>query len=293
MAVPCPARATQATVAILRRRLKRLEGRPEAALELAADNAAGALSEPAAEAPCPPQAAISLGPPLDAILPEGGLRRGWLVEWLAGGISSGAPLLALLAARQACRDGKMLLVVDRARRFYPPAAAAWGIDLARLAVVQPASEADELWAIDQALRCRGVGAVWSRRGRLDDRDFRRLQLAAESGGTLGLLVRPASVRGEPSWAHVQLLVSTVGQPSSLPVFSPVGEHGGWRLRVEVTRCRGGHVGQAVELEIDERTGGIVTRRVSKGVCHETHPVHPAAELAHSAAGRRGRRVAVS
>ncbi|HZL90133.1 MAG TPA: hypothetical protein VFB96_17325 [Pirellulaceae bacterium] len=212
-------------------------------------------------------------PALDALLPRGGLRRGSVTEWLAAASAGGAQTLALLAARQACSDGKSLVVVDRQRRFYPPAAAVLGIDLLRLIVVHPLSDADELWAIDQALRCRGVAAVWARREQLDPRDFRRLQLAAESGGTLGLLVRSAQARGQPSWADVQLVVSP--RPSS----------GSWRLHVEVTRCRGSHPGQSVELEIDEWMGHIRTRSASEGASHETHPLRPAPQLAASTAGR--------
>ncbi len=37
--------------------------------------------------------------------------------------------------------------------------------------------------------------------------FIRLQLAAESGGALGLLVRDKAVRGQPSWAEVRWQVS--------------------------------------------------------------------------------------
>src|SRR5262245_14802943 len=149
-------------------------------------------------------------PAVDALLPRSGLRRGSVTEWLSAASAGGAQMLALLAARQACCDGKSLVVVDRQRRFYPPAAAALGIDLSRLIVVHPIGDADELWATDQALRCRGVAAVWTRREQLDPRDFRRLQLAAESGGTLGLLVRSAQARGQPSWADVQLVVSPQG-----------------------------------------------------------------------------------
>src|SRR5688572_2894789 len=151
---------------------------------------------------------VSTGvPALDALLPRGGLRRGSMTEWLSAAAGGGTQTLALVCTREACRDGKSLVVVDRSRQFYPPAAAAWGIDLSRLIVVHPAGDAEELWAIDQALRCRGVAAVWSKREQLDPRDFRRLQLAAESGGTLGLLVRSARVRGQPSWADVQFVCS--------------------------------------------------------------------------------------
>jgi protein ImuA len=231
---------------------------------------------------------LSTGVPgLDALLPRGGLRRGVVVEWLGSASAGGAQTLALLAAREACREGKSLMVVDRQRRFYPPAAAAWGIDLARLIVIHPASEADELWTIDQALRCRGVAAVWARRDKLDSRDFRRLQLAAESGETLGLLIRSARVRGEPSWADLQFVVS----PQRSPLAPRRDRHAeslpyGWRLHVELTRCRGSQLGQSVDLEIDEWTGRVLTQSASKGASHETHPLRPAPDLASSAAGCR-------
>ncbi len=236
---------------------------------------------------------------LDALLPRGGLRRGSLTEWLGAGMGGGAQSLALLAAREACREGKSLVVVDRQRRFYPPAAAAWGIDLARLIVDHPANDADELWACDQALRCRGVAAVWAKREQLDPRDFRRLQLAAEDGGTLGLLIRSAQARGEPSWADVQFVCSPLpgGRLFQAVQDGPEGPSyaSGWRLHVEVTRCRGSHPGASVKLEINEWTGQIRIRSVSEGAIptrsvsegsarHETHPLRPVAQLAPAATG---------
>lgn len=69
---------------------------------------------------------------LDYHLPAGGFAGGTLVEWLIGRRGSGAGTLALLAARQAmAQDGGALVVLDRAARLYPPALAAWGIDLGR------------------------------------------------------------------------------------------------------------------------------------------------------------------
>jgi protein ImuA len=158
---------------------------------------------------------------LDRLLPAGGLRRGTLVEYLSPGSGCGAGTLALAAAREACEGGRALIVVGTLRvpsfrnapaTFYSPAAAAWGIDLSRLLILRPANEADALWALDQALRCPGVGAVWATCDRLDVRDFRRLQLAAETGGTLGLLLRPDRLRGQPTWADVQWRVSPLPLP---------------------------------------------------------------------------------
>jgi hypothetical protein len=58
---------------------------------------------------------VSTGSPaLDRLLPAGGLIRGSLVEYLSPGSGSGTGTLALAAARQACADGRAL-VVDRSR----------------------------------------------------------------------------------------------------------------------------------------------------------------------------------
>jgi hypothetical protein len=199
------------------------------------------LESPAAEA----EHCSSGCPALDRLLPQEGFRRGSLVEWCAAARGGGAGTLALLAAREACRSGGAVVVLDRRRAFYPPAAVVWGVDLSHLLIVRPREKADELWALDQALRCRAVAAVWAPLRELDGRAFRRLQLAAEEGRGLGLFLRPAAARDSPSWADVRLLV----QPLA-------GEATTRTLRVEVLRCRGGRAGAQVELELDERQGTV-------------------------------------
>jgi protein ImuA len=271
------AQARQALVASLGREVARLEG----------------------VRPPPDERPLSTGSPaLDRLLPGGGLRRGTLVEYLTPAPASGAGTLALSAAREACRKGRVLVVLDRAtlarsarksnrsKHFYPPAAAGWGIDLVTIVVLRPASEADALWALDQALRCPGVGAVWAALDRIDARDFRRLQLAAECGGTIGLLLRPARLRGQPTWADVQWLVETrsnVESPRSkvrrLSTFD--FRLSTWQLRVELVRCRGGTGGQAVLLELDEAAG---IWREAPG--HATHSLPVLASVADSAPARR-------
>src|SRR5882757_3103204 len=146
---------------------------------------------------------------IDRLLPGGGLRHGMLIEWLSG-VEGAVATLGLLSAREACREGGVLVVVDRAQTFYPAAAAVWGIDLERMIVVRPRNARDELWALVQALRSPVVVALWANIERLDSKAFRRLQLAAEVGRTLGVLLRPASARGQPTWADARLEVESCG-----------------------------------------------------------------------------------
>jgi hypothetical protein len=207
------------------------------------ENTSFSLRKPARSSGCPQ---------LDQILPEKGFRPGTLVEWLFCAEGDGTATLAFLAAAEGCRSGGAVVVLDRTGEFYPPAVVVQGIEPARLIVVHPGNKADHAWALDQALRCPAVAAVvaWpdALDGKLDGRTFRRLQLAVEQGGGLGLLIRPEGVRREPSWADVRLLVE------SLPSPSPYG----WprRMRVVLLRCRGGRGEQTVEVEIG----------------HETHPL---------------------
>jgi hypothetical protein len=120
------------------------------------------------------------------------------------------------------------------------------------------------------MRCPAVAAAltWPEacRQRHHHRTLRRWQLAAEAGGGLGLLVRPASVRGEPSWAEVRLEVEP----------RPAGDAGpfrGRRFTIHVRRCHGGTGGGSIEAGIDEDHD-------------ETRLVHLAAPLAEPA-DRRG------
>ncbi|MCH2114858.1 MAG: hypothetical protein MK171_08115 [Pirellulales bacterium] len=231
-------------------------------------------------------------PDLDRVLPGGGIRTGSLIEWLGDGPGSGVSLLPLTMVRAVQENGGMVVIVDRQgtgcqgkgrqgkghrSNFYPPAAAAWGIDLENIVVVHPDNDADQLWAIDQALRCADVATVMAWPNHIDSHTFRRWQLAAESSGTVGLFVRPSHVQGEPTWANLRLLVSpltvssktTVTPKSTLLLSSSQNAlpfHRGplpgklpsffWRWRVKVLRCRGLWRDWEVELEVDQRTGEI-------------------------------------
>jgi protein ImuA len=175
---------------------------------------------------------------LNHILPQGGISRGRLIEWIGAGPGSGAGTLALLLSRHACTDGGTLVVVDRPGCFYPPAALALGILREQLLVVRPANDADEIWAIDQSLRCEAVSVVWSYTERLPARAFRRLQLSAEEGRGIGMLIRPARAQTQPGWSHVRVLVQPLGADR---------QHFRWRL--EMLRALEGNAGARAEIEV--------------------------------------------
>jgi hypothetical protein len=225
---------------------------------------------------------------LDGLLPERGFCRGTLIEWLSAGAGAGAGTLALLAAKHACSDGGVLAVFDDRREFCPPAAVRAGIQPEQLLVIHADTTADNHWAIDQALRSQAVAAVLAWPGRLDDRTFRRWQLAAEEGGCLAMLLRPKTARGEPSWADVRLWVQPLLIAAMMPIVggdschrhvgvavalpppgdsatvvptermlirsaTGVASYNKRLLRIALLRCRGGNAECSLDVELDDET----------------------------------------
>jgi protein ImuA len=141
---------------------------------------------------------------LNRVLPHGGLPVPGLIELLAPA-AAGAFTLALNLARGALDIQTAWAVVDPDANFYPPAAAACGMDPARLVVVRPPTR-HAAWAFAHLLRCSQVGASFMASQTLDNMTQRRFQLAVERGGGLGFLLRPPSVARRACWGDLRLAV---------------------------------------------------------------------------------------
>ena len=230
---------------------------------------------------------------LDALLPWVGYVPGSVIEYLRTAPACGASSLALAAAAAAMQTtGGFLVIVDSRHDVYPPALLSHGIELSKVIFVRPQSQADGLWSIDQALRTSAVAAVVAEVERIDDRSARRLQLAAEQGEGLAVLLRGVAARKQPSWAEVQWLVRGRRDPASrlhpralLPVGQtglavplasvpggqtrevmpaaanlPVRQAGNRKLHIQLARVRGGRAGAAIWLEMDAVTGKLQPAR---------------------------------
>jgi protein ImuA len=243
--------------------------------------------ETANRSPSGKRSAISSGcPGLDARLPQRGYEPGTIVEWLEPTHGCGGFYLAMVAARQAMVHGssgansKYWVVVDRKQRFYPPAAQAMGLPLDRLIVLRPINQADEMWGIDQALRCSAVGAVIAELDDINELQARRFQLAAEEGQSLGLWLRPVSVRKQPSWSEIQWLIEPWLAPLQAAQANPTGANVR-RIGIQSLRMRGGKSGQRWTLALDLRTGQIALEEPYAFTSH----LHLASQLAMPASTR--------
>jgi protein ImuA len=230
---PLPADRT-GRLAALRARIRTLEGRGQ-----------GFATPP-----------VRLGPALDPLLAEEGLARRALHE-LAGPAST---LFALAIARAALdRPGLLVWCLDeagvRARGLpWPPGLAARGLDPSRLLLVRAPDATALARAVEEALSSPAAAVVLGELARVSFDLSRRLQLAVERGGGIGLLLRPAA-DPTPSAAATRWWA----EPAP-------GCEGPVRLRLELRRAKSGARGQ-VEVRVDERTLAL----------------HPAAALADPAA----------
>jgi hypothetical protein len=169
-------------------------------------------------------------PALDESLPGGGWPSAGIVEILtaARGLGELRLLAPLLAALTGAVPARWSVLVAPPFEPFPPAFVAHGIALESLLVVRTAAP---LWAVELALRSGSCAAVlaWVERAR--PRHIRRLQLAAEQGRTLGILLRLESALKEPSPASLRILFEPTRHGARLTL---VKSRGGARGSVEVS-----------------------------------------------------------
>jgi len=145
-------------------------------------------------------------------------------------LDQGAALgLAALLLGRAAAQGPVVWVTLHGE-LYGPGLAGLDLPLARLLLVRVRSAGEALWALAESLAAPGLGGVVGEVGRIAPVDDRRLHLAVERGGAVGLLLRPPDATpvttatsrwqvasrpgaGTPSW-HLTLEHSRTSPPGS-------------------------------------------------------------------------------
>ncbi|MCQ9156303.1 ImuA family protein [Acidomonas methanolica] len=186
---------------------------------------------------------------IDARLPGGGLALGALHEVAGGGNDAlNAAAAALFAAGVAARTkGRVLWIVTRPDLFAPALDQA-GLAARRIIHVAAKSDTDMLACFEEGLRHGGLGAVVAEVGRLTMTASRRLQLAAEGGGTIGIALRrwrrqtEAAEFGQPTASTTRWRISLL---PSAPLPVPGVERPRWLL--ELLRARSG---ESADFEVE-------------------------------------------
>lgn len=161
-------------------------------------------------------------PRLDAALPAGGWPDAALTEILipADGVGE-LQLLMPTLARLTQTDRPVLLIAPP----YAPCVAGWrtrGVDMAHVEIVA-ADEQRTLWAMEQSLRAGCCSAVLGWPRQIEERQLRRLQVAADSGRALAFVFRDRKHAVQASPAALRIEIET--RPAQL----------------RVRKCRGGPV----------------------------------------------------
>jgi protein ImuA len=127
---------------------------------------------------------------IDRRLPGGGLALGALHEIAGGGngVVDGAAAGLFAAGIAARTRGKVLWCVTR-QDLFAPAIAQAGLGPDRVIYVEAGDEKSLLACFEEGPRHGGLGAVVAEVARLSMMASRRLHLAAESSGAIGLAVR--------------------------------------------------------------------------------------------------------
>lgn len=173
---------------------------------------------------------------LDAVLPGGGWPRGALAELLLGAEGIGELRLIVPVLSAITASGAWIALVAPPYVPYAPALARWGVDLTRMIILEAKALKDRWWAAEQALRGGSLAAVLFWPQTMADANLRRLQLAAQAGGSIGFVFASAD-RAGPSYhsspAPLRLKLCAAGD----------------RLQVEVLKRRGSPVAQPLLLDI--------------------------------------------
>ncbi|HEX4053750.1 MAG TPA: hypothetical protein VHX86_05760 [Tepidisphaeraceae bacterium] len=191
---------------------------------------------------------------LDDLAPSGAFQGGAVHELLCHPRSLSPKSFALLLAKAAQKQGGVIVWSDPRRELHPPALSAAGIDLRHLILLRCPKRSDELWALTECLRCRGVSATVAAIQHLSRIEARRLQLAAERGGGVGLFLRPFTQATNAHYAAAtRWLVQPAPADSGIQRWSVELLHGHGLRRVQSSR---GQVGQVVLLEVDRETRAV-------------------------------------
>lgn len=141
---------------------------------------------------------------LDRLLPGGGWPLCALTEIHHDRPSIGELRLLMPTLARLSRQGRWVAIIAPPYIPCAPALATFGLDLSRVLLVHPRSRQDGLAALERGLRSGTCGAVIAWAKQVDSDTMQRLQTAAKTGKTWGILFRDSTCQDESTAAALRL-----------------------------------------------------------------------------------------
>lgn len=189
---------------------------------------------------------------LDKVLPGGGWPIGALTEILHEAQGLGELSLLMPAIVAQTQQARGVVLINPPHWLYAPAWAAQGVNLSQCLVVRPERANDVLWTAEQSLRAGACALVlvWPefQNYKPDYRVLRRLQTAAETGQSSGMIFRSTAVAHEASPAPLRLQLT-----ASPNILKDV-------LYVRVLKRRGALLQEAVPIAVRAGLASSTTPR---------------------------------
>jgi protein ImuA len=212
---------------------------------------------------------------IDGALPTGGLALGAIHEVHGGGadLVHGAAAVSFIGGILARTAGPIIWAMPR-RDLFPPALAAVGVHQGRVIYVEAGK--DVLLVVEEALRHVGLAAIVGEiDGPVSLTASRRLQLAAETSGGLGLLLRRLrrlnqQLVEEPTAARTRWRVTAIPSGPALAWSPTTPGLARARWKLELVRCRGGEP-RTFQMEAPDEAGrlrvpsDVADRQAQEGV----------------------------
>lgn len=234
----------------------------------------------ASQIACSPGLYASTGyPEISAQLPGGGWPLGNLIEVMTpragiGELQLFRHALSCQAGSPGCRasssasdarvrnehDQRPIVLIQPPYVPQTCAWAHWGVAPSRLLWLSPRGMADALWAAEHILNSGAFAALVVWQDSLRDAALRRLQLAAQKGDTLFVLVRGLSAARQSSPAPLRLVLHPV----------PTGLH------VHIVKRRGSLVEQPVHITLYSDDAGRFVSTDPANIPDQPHSAYPAA-----------------
>jgi hypothetical protein len=172
---------------------------------------------------------------LDQLLPMAGLQRGAIHEVLYDAKHS-TLFFPTLIARAASTQRGAIVWADPRSELYSPAIGEM-LPLSRLFMLHVHDPRNELWAVCECLRSKGVAATIAAPKPLTRIEARRLQLAAEHGEGIGVLIREKN-----NAAHYAAATRWLVTPAQ-------GDEAAQRWNVKLVHGHGGQIGKSIVVEV--------------------------------------------